>query len=348
MNCVIMAGGTGGHVFPGLAVAEVLRARQHTVMWLGAAGGMEERLVGAAGIEMKLLPIKGLRGKGLIGRLLMPWRLLRSTLQARRFMQEHNIDVAISMGGYVAAPGGLACRLLKNKLVVHEQNSIFGMTNRHLSKWADLVLTGFDLQEQYSSRWVGNPVRDSIEAQQYQHRTQTPTRVLVLGGSLGALALNTRLPEELRKELKRGHIEIWHQCGKKHLATTEAAYDVNSDALRVSEFIDDMAEAYAWADFCICRAGALTIAELSVVGVPALLVPYPHAVDDHQRHNGAKLVEAGAAYMWSESEDERVLRDYIEQLLDTENRGRMAEAMNGLAKKQVAEHIADLCEDLVS
>ncbi|WP_395377145.1 undecaprenyldiphospho-muramoylpentapeptide beta-N-acetylglucosaminyltransferase [Marinicella sp. W31] len=348
MNCVIMAGGTGGHVFPGLAVAEALRERDHKVWWLGAEGGMEEALVQRAEIEMKSLPITGLRGKGLVRRLMMPWRMLRSTWQARRFMRKHNIDVAISMGGYVAAPGGLACRTLKTRLVVHEQNSLFGMTNRYLSKWADLVLTGFDLQQQYASRWVGNPVRASIEAKSYQYRTERPTRVLILGGSLGAHALNTRLPDKLRSALEAGAIEIWHQCGKQHKAATEAAYAGKHQNVRIHEFIDDMAEAYAWADCCICRAGALTVAEISVVGLPALLVPYPHAVDDHQRHNARKLVEAKAAYMWLESDPEAQLEDYITRLQDSNTRSGMAMAMSSLGKAQVAEHIVDLCEELVS
>ena len=347
MNCVIMAGGTGGHVFPGLAVAAALRARNHQVWWLGAEGGMEEAIVKQAGIEIKLLPITGLRGKGLMRRLMMPWRMLRSTWQARRFMRKNNIDVAISMGGYVAAPGGLACRTLKTRLVVHEQNSLFGMTNRHLSKWANLVVTGFDLKQQYASKWVGNPVRAEIEAQQYQYRTDKPVRVLILGGSLGAHALNTRLPDKLNNALQKGAVDIWHQCGKGHKSTTETAYAEQHTKVRVDEFIDDMAEAYAWADFCICRAGALTVAEISVVGVPALLVPYPHAVDDHQRHNARKLVEAGAAYMWLESDPEAQLETYIEQLQDSNNRSDMAMAMTKMGKTQVAEQIVDLCEGLL-
>lgn len=348
MNFAIMAGGTGGHIFPGIAVAKALQKKGHRLFWLGAKGGMEERIVKQHGIKLTLLPIKPLRGKGMLGLMAMPFRLAKGIWQARRFFKANQIDAAISMGGYVAAPGGFATALCQTKLIVHEQNSVFGMTNKTLAKRADLVMTGFDLNGQFGSQWVGNPVRDSIEnIDKHYDRTAT-LNVLVLGGSLGAQALNTIVPNSLAQWIQSGAIKIKHQCGRDKLRATQAAYGDLAAEVEVQEFIQNMAAAYQWADICICRAGALTIAEISSVGIPTVFVPYPHAVDDHQTHNALSLVDKKAALMWQESCDQKEFVAHFENLLNAENRQNMQQALQKLRKPQVSSQIAQLCEQVVA
>lgn len=347
MNYLIMAGGTGGHVFPGLSIAQALIDRGHTVFWLGAIGGMEESLVKEYAIKMFLVPISSLRGKSVWNKLVVPFKLIKSVWLVRKIMKSNDIDLAISMGGYVAAPGGMATRFCQTKLLVHEQNSIFGLTNRTLAKWANKVLTGFDLNHLYNSEWVGNPVRIEIESKKYQYRTQRPIRVLILGGSLGAKTLNTLLPEYLMKEVSAGLFDLKHQCGKGNLGVTQKAYGETSQYVEISEFIEDMGTAYEWADFCICRAGAMTVAEVAAVGVPAIMIPYPYAVDNHQYHNAKKVKDAGAGFIWLESEKLTVFEDYVKRIQDDEQRGHMAMAMQKLGKQNVAVRIAKLCEGLV-
>ena len=348
MNFAIMAGGTGGHIFPGIAVAKSLQKKGHTIFWLGAQGGMEERIVKQYGVQLTLLPIKPLRGKGVLGLITMPFRLLRGIMQARKFFKAKQIDAAISMGGYVAAPGGFATTLCKTKLIVHEQNSVFGMTNKSLAKRANLVMTGFDLTGQFGSKWVGNPVRDSIENINKNSNRTTPLNVLVLGGSLGAQSLNTMVPECLYEWIKNDSIKIKHQCGRGKLRATQTAYGDLSLQVDIQEFIQNMAAAYQWADVCICRAGALTIAEISTVGIPTIFVPYPHAVDDHQTHNALSLVNKKAALMWQESTDKHLLVDHFKYLMTAENRSDIVAAMMQVRKTQVSDQIADLCEQVVA
>jgi UDP-N-acetylglucosamine--N-acetylmuramyl-(pentapeptide) pyrophosphoryl-undecaprenol N-acetylglucosamine transferase len=348
MKVAIMAGGTGGHIFPGIALAKALQKKGHEVYWLGAQGGMEERIVRQYGIRLTLLPIKPLRGKGLAGMLMMPFRLLKGIIQARKFFKQNQIDAAVSMGGYVAAPGGFATVLCGTKLVVHEQNSVFGMTNRNLAKRADLVMTGFDLNGDLSSRWVGNPVRDSIEHISKQHNRVKPVNVLILGGSLGAQALNTRLPALLSEWIVSGEIKVKHQCGRDKFRMTEAAYGELAQDVDIQEFIQNMAAVYQWADVCICRAGALTIAEINAVGIPTIFVPFPHAVDDHQTHNALSLVNKGMAMIWQESQAEEVLLNQFRRLLDTEYRMTMYEALLAGKKTRVADHMAELIEQVVA
>ncbi len=348
MNFAIMAGGTGGHIFPGIAVAKSLQKKGHRIFWLGAVGGMEERIVKQHGIQLTLLPIKPLRGRGLVGMLTMPFRLLKGIWQARRFFKANQIDAAISMGGYVAAPGGFAASLCPTKLIVHEQNSVFGMTNKSLAKRADLVLTGFDLDGQLNSQWVGNPVRDSIEKIEKKFNRTSPINVLVLGGSLGAQSLNTLIPNSLATWIDKGVIKIKHQCGKGKLQATKAAYGQLAFDVEIKEFIQNMAAAYQWADLCICRAGALTIAEISVVGIPTVFVPYPYAVDDHQTHNAMSLVKKDAALMWQESAEPKEFVALFEHLLQAENQLAMQQALIEIKKTHVSEQIADLCEEVVN
>lgn len=347
MNFAIMAGGTGGHIFPGIAVAKALQKKGHKVFWLGAKGGMEERIVRQHGIAMTLLPIKPLRGKGLGGLIMMPFRMLKGMLQAKKFFKENSINAAISMGGYVAAPGGFAAKYSGIKLVVHEQNSVFGMTNKALAKRADLVLTGFDLEGQLNSRWVGNPVRDSIENVVKKYNRVKPVNVLILGGSLGAQSLNTRMPEYLHDWIQSADIKVKHQCGKAKKRTTELAYGDMAQDVDIQEFIQNMASVYQWADLCICRAGALTIAEISTVGIPTIFVPYPHAVDDHQTHNAMSLVNKQAAYIWQEDQSADEFKALFKKLLAETNRETMKQALQAIKKDQVAQTIAAHCEEVV-
>lgn len=347
MNFAIMAGGTGGHIFPGIAVAKSLQKKGHTIFWLGAQGGMEERIVRQHGIALTLLSIKPLRGKGVVGMLAMPFRLLKGIFQARKFFNKNNIDAAISMGGYVAAPGGFATMLCKTKLIVHEQNSIFGLTNKSLAKKAELVMTGFDLDGKYNSIWVGNPVRDSIENIVKNYDRVNPINVLILGGSLGAQALNTQMPSLLAEWIKSGEIKIKHQCGRDKFRMTEAAYGEMAQDVDLQEFIQNMAAVYQWADLCICRAGALTVAEVSTVGIPTVFVPYPQAVDDHQTHNAMSLVNKNAALIWQESEASESFISKFKTLLDSANRNQMQLALAKIRKPHVSDVIAEYCVEVV-
>lgn len=342
LTFAIMAGGTGGHIFPGLAVAHALQQAGHQVLWLGAKGGMEERIVRQHEIALTTIAIKGLRGKGLLRKLSIPLRLLRGIWQARQFFVNNKVDVAIGLGGFVAAPGGFATVLCRTKLVIHEQNSIFGMTNRHLAKRADLVLSGFDLNGLYGSQWIGNPVRQSIvELPVKQLDKKLPLKVLVLGGSLGAECLNLSLPEVLEPYLKQQTIAVRHQCGRGKKPATATAY--GDAAVEISEFIQDMAAAYAWADVCICRAGALTVAEVIAASLPALFVPYPYAVDDHQTHNALQLVQNNAALLWQESEGREMLKQHFAELISATRREQMIERLQTFKKPQVAAQIAKQC-----
>ncbi len=348
MNFAIMAGGTGGHIFPGIAVAKALQKKGHQIHWLGAQGGMEERIVKQHGIALTLLPIKPLRGKGLRGLITMPFRLLKGVIQARKFFKRNQIDAAISMGGYVAAPGGFATSFCGTKLIVHEQNSVFGLTNKSLAKRADLVLTGFDLEGQYQSKWVGNPVRDSIENIKIQHERVSPINVLVLGGSLGAQSLNKMVPNELSNWIESGEIKIKHQCGRNKLKVTQTAYGELVHEVDIQEFIQNMASAYQWADICICRAGALTVAEITAVALPTVFVPYPHAVDNHQTFNAMSLVNKQAAMLWQETDSQEAFVAKFKELLQIDTRQAMQQALKLIHKKQVASHIAALCEQVVT
>lgn len=344
---MIMAGGTGGHIFPGLAVADELAARKIPVIWLGAKGGLETRLVPQHGLRIETLDIGGLRGKGVLTTLLMPFRLAGATLAARSALKRHAPRSVLSLGGYAAAPGGIAARLANVPLVVHEQNRIAGVTNRLLARNARRVLTGFaDVFPK--GEWVGNPVRASIAAlptpaSRFAGR-EGPLKLLVLGGSQGAQSLNAALPEVLRRRGSRLPVMVRHQCGAKHFDRARAAYlaaDIDAD---VVPFEDDMASAYAWADLVICRAGALTLAELAAAGVPAILVPYPHAVDDHQTKNAEAMVAAGAARLVSETDDfVKRLGAVFEEVGDRVKLLKMATAARTLAKPDAAKRIADVC-----
>src|SRR5690606_21778158 len=279
---LILAGGTGGHIFPGLAVAEALRARQVPVVWLGARGAMETRLVPAAGIELDTIDVAGLRGKGALTLLLAPLRLLRALWQALAVLRRRRPRAVLSFGGYAAGPGGLGAWLLRRPLLVHEQNRAPGFTNRVLARLARRVMCGFPGSfPGRASEDVGNPVRPAIAAlpmpAQRLAGREGPARPLVLGGSQGAAALNRGLPEAIARLPGAARPQLRHQCGERHADAARAAYAAAGVAASVEPFIADMAEAYAWADLVVCRAGALTLAELCAAGVGAVLVPFPAA-----------------------------------------------------------------------
>ena len=304
-----MAGGTGGHVFPALAVAESLRQRGERVVWLGTRGGIEARVVPAADIAIEWLSVQGLRGKGLVTLLLAPFRLLRACWQALRLLRRLRPRAVLGMGGFVAGPGGLMAWLLDIPLILHEQNSIIGLTNRILSRLATRSFFAFpDAAESVPrSECIGNPVRADFTrtgdpAARLEARLQAPLQLLVVGGSLGAAALNHVLPRALACLDREQRPQVRHQCGEKHLQQCRQNYADARVEAEVMSFIDDMAEAYAWADLVVCRAGALTVAELSAVGVGALLIPFPYAVDNHQFHNARYLEQNGAAQILPEAE----------------------------------------------
>lgn len=303
---LIMAGGTGGHIFPGLAVAEVLRMRGVSVVWLGSEGGMETRLVPARGIAIETLAIKGLRGKSMSTLLLAPWRVGKALWQALAVLRKHQPKVVVSFGGYTAGPGGIAAWLQGRALMVHEQNCAPGMTNRILARFATKVMTGFPgTFPQVKNITVGNPVRAEIAAlpaPELRVRTESGAmRVLILGGSQGARALNDLLPQVFAG-LSDVHFDIRHQCGEKLLAEAEAAYTQAGVSAQLEPFIQDMAEAYAWADVVIGRAGALTVAEICAAGVCCLLIPLPSAVDDHQAMNAQYVLKAGGGLWFRQNE----------------------------------------------
>ena len=350
---LIMAGGTGGHVFPALAVADQLRERGFRILWLGAENGMEGKLVRQYGYEIAELAVSRLRGGGLKRKLTAPFNLLRAVWQARNLISQRQPLLAVGFGGFASGPGGLAARLCKVPVVVHEQNAVPGLTNRLLSKMATVTLEGF--QGAFGSQsacWVGNPVRAEIAnlddpARRYaQH--QGGLRVLVLGGSQGALVLNQDLPELLLAVLGR-EIQVRHQCGAGRTGEAAPIYQALGMQARVSEFIDDMAEAYGWADLVICRAGALTVAEVAAAGVAAMFVPLPSAVDNHQTLNARWLSDRGAALLLPQRDMSAA--SLAGTLKPVAERGLLAQ-MGQRAREQAvadsAERAATLCEEVAN
>ena len=348
---VVMAGGTGGHIFPGLAVARVLRARGWRVVWLGNPDGMEARLVPREDFETVWVRFGALRGKGVVRKLLLPLNLLRGFWQALGALRSIRPDVVLGMGGYISFPGGMMAALLGRPLVVHEQNSVAGLANRVLASVADRVLSGFP-EVLGKARWVGNPVRADIAAvaepaQRFAGRSG-PLRMLVVGGSLGAAALNETVPQALARIPAAERPVVTHQAGEKQLAALQQAYAAAGVAGELLPFIDDMAARYAAADVVICRAGALTIAELAAAGVASVLVPYPHAVDDHQTGNARFLADHGAAWLLPQPQ---LNADDLAAWLQAQDRAsleKMAIAARALARPRAAEDVADVCEALAA
>ena len=328
---MIMAGGTGGHVFPALAVADYLRDDGVPMLWLGTAKGLEASVVPEAGYRLLTLSIGGIRGKDLRTLILAPFRILYALTQALRMLNKYKPAAVLGMGGFVSGPGGLAAWLLRIPLLIHEQNAIAGLTNRCLARIATRVFEAFPgtFPSQRQALHVGNPVRKAI-ADLNQERLQHETlHVLIIGGSLGAIKLNRVVPGALRRLVNS--VEVWHQTGQRDVDATRQRYADLSLQARVDAFIEHMESAYRWADLVICRAGAITISELAAAGLPAILIPYPHAVDDHQTANAHYLVDAGAAALITDAElEEEQLAVLINDWMNTP--GKIRE-MAGIAKK---------------
>lgn len=344
---MILAGGTGGHVYPALAVAQELIGRGCAVSWMGTRTGLEARVVPAAGIPIEWLSVAGFRGKGLVGRVTAPFRLVLACWQAGRILRRFKPDVVLGMGGFVAGPGGLMARLLKVPLVVHEQNRVPGTTNRILVKWAQKVLEAFQdsFPERVGALCVGNPLRREIVAAAREAKPAGTggVKILVVGGSLGAQALNRLVPDALAQ--LGAKVEIMHQTGSVMQAETEARYHELGLGADVRAFIEDMAEAYRWADLAICRAGAMTISELTAMGVPAVLVPFPHAIDDHQTRNAHVMTDSSAAVLLPQSElNPAVLADALRGLIGQPARlAEMARHARALGRADATQTVADIC-----
>ncbi len=348
---LIMAGGTGGHVFPALAVAEELQARGVAVSWLGTQRGLEARVVPAAGYPLETMRVHGLRGKGLLSWLLAPFMLTGALFEALRIELRLRPRAVLGMGGFAAGPGGLIAWLLRIPLLVHEQNSIAGLTNRWLVPLARTVMEAFpgSLPAARHPVHTGNPVRADIARlappQERLAGRSGALRLLVVGGSLGASILNDTVPAALAQLPATAAVQVYHQTGRHDHDSVTAAYRAAGIDARVVAFIDDMAEAYAWADLVVCRSGALTVAELSVVGVAAILVPFPHATDDHQTGNARFLADAGAAILLPQADLNAaglagMLADFSAQrdvLLEMASRAREQ------AMPDAARRVAELC-----
>jgi UDP-N-acetylglucosamine--N-acetylmuramyl-(pentapeptide) pyrophosphoryl-undecaprenol N-acetylglucosamine transferase len=348
---LIMAGGTGGHIYPGLAVADALRTQGWNVVWLGAPNSMEAELVPKHGYPVAWVNFTGVRGKGMLRLLTLPFTLLRALGQSAVAIFSHRPDVVLGMGGYITMPGGLMAAMLRRPLVIHEQNSIAGMSNKVLAKLAARVLSGFpDVLKR--TEWCGNPVRADIAAlpepkERYAARTGK-LNVLVVGGSLGAQALNEAMPKALALMNEQDRPNVVHQTGKKNLETVQQLYKQAGAKADIRPFLDDMATQYAHADVLICRAGALTIAELAAAGVASVLIPLPIAVDDHQTYNARFLSERGAAVLLPQKE---LSGEKLAQLLrgfDREKLLAMAQAARNQAKPEATQTVAKVCAELVA
>lgn len=348
---LVVAAGTGGHVYPALAVAESLRAMGVDVFWLGTAAGIESRLVPAAGIPLHVSGIAGLRGKGIVRWLVAPILLLRSGLRSMVVLARVRPHVVLGMGGYGAGPGGLAARLLGIPLVIHEQNAVPGLTNRILAWFATRVLEAFpaSFMAKRHAIHTGNPVRDALAhapapETRLEHR-EGRLRVLVIGGSQGARALNQLVPSALAIGSLHERITVRHQCGDANVGSTRDRYSVVDADAEVVGYIQDMGSAYAWADVAVCRSGAMTVAELAAVGVASILIPFPHATDDHQYRNARFLADRGAAIVLTEDRlDAGELAEILRAL--HRDRGRvesMSRAAYDAAVRDAAHRVAALC-----
>ena len=351
-SIMIMAGGTGGHIFPALAVAEHLRAQGWNVTWLGVKGGMEERLIPPRGYAMAWVRFSGVRGRGLVTAALLPFNLLVAFWQGARAIFAHRPDVVLGMGGYVSFPGAMMASLFNRPLAIHEQNSVAGLANRVLARLADRVMTTFPgaFDETTSVVWTGNPVREEIVAMappenRYAARAGR-LRLLVMGGSQGAQGLNTVVPEALGRMDEAARPRVLHQAGASHLDTVLSSYRQRGVAADVVPFIDDVAGRYAETDLIVCRAGATTIAEIAAAGIASVLVPFPYAADDHQTINARFLAERGAALLIPQQE---FTADRLSGALSGLTREKllaMAQAARTAGKPEATRAVAQVCEEL--
>ena len=348
-TALIMAGGTGGHIFPGLAVAQALRERGWTVHWLGAPGSMEERLVPPRGFALELVDFSGVRGKGMASLLGLPLRLGKALAQARAVLRRVKPDVVVGMGGYITVPGGLAAVLAGVPIVLHEQNSVAGMSNKLLARFAKRVFSAFP-NAIAGGQWVGNPLRAEFTQQaepaaRFAGRSG-PLRLLVVGGSLGAKALNEVVPQALALIPEATRPQVTHQSGAKQIDALQANYTAAGVQANLTPFIDDAAQAYAEADVIVCRAGASTVTELAAVGAAAVFVPFPAAVDDHQTANARFLVDAGAGWLVQQSV---LSAQKLAEMLENMQRSTLvekAQKAKTMQKLEAAQAVADACEEV--
>ncbi len=353
-TALIMAGGTGGHVFPALATADCLREQGVTIHWMGTSRGIESRVVPAAGIELHTIDVQGLRGKGRLGLLLAPFKLVKAVWQAVKVVRKVKPNVVLGMGGFASGPGAIAAKLMGIPLVIHEQNAFAGMTNKVSAKVANRVLEAFGgaFDPAVDTEVTGNPVRGAIlnvasPEERFSQRSGV-LNLLVVGGSLGAKAINEIVPEAIAEIEPEMRPNVWHQTGKDHHKDTQSLYRKLDLHARVDAFIEHMDEAYAWADIVICRSGALTVSELAIAGVPALLVPFPYAVDDHQTKNAQFLEQAGAAWIIQQSELKKadilkILSDKTDRTLLTD----MAVKARSVGKPNASQRVASICLEIM-
>ena len=351
-NVLIMAGGTGGHVFPALACAREFQARGYAVHWLGTPRGIENELVPQAGLSLHLINVSGLRGKSKLALLKAPFQLLRSLLQARRIVRELQPVCVLGMGGYVTGPGGLAARLAGVPLIIHEQNAVAGTANRLLSRIANRICEAFPntFAATDKRRTTGNPVREEL----FLETPREPLagrklKLLVLGGSLGAEPLNKLLPAALEKIPADLRPQVFHQAGKQHADSTAERYRDAAVEAEVAPFIKDMARAYGWADLVVCRAGALTVSELAAAGLPSFLVPLPHAIDDHQSRNAEYLAKEGAAVLLAQhaTDADTLAAQLTEVLMHPEKLNVMGATARRLAKPDATRTVVDICQEVM-
>ncbi len=350
---LIVAGGTGGHIYPALAVADHLKNYDVSTVWLGSESGLETRIVPEAGIRLYKIAVSGLRGRGFWRWLLAPVTLGIALLQALIAVMRIQPMLVLGMGGFASGPGGVAAWICRKPLVIHEQNAVPGLTNSILSHLATKVLQGFPdaFPTERRAVTVGNPIRESIVAivpPEVREREFDGIRILVIGGSRGARALNVGVPKAL-DHLSGPAVEIWHQAGSGNDLMTQQAYASAKASIRVTEFIDDMAAAYSWADIVICRAGAITVGELAAVGVASVLVPFPYAVDDHQTANARYLVDSNAAMIVAEGpEFEQRLAAAVQKYLDGDpDPLSVAKQARALAKPDAAANVVSQCMGLL-
>ena len=351
---MIMAGGTGGHVMPALAVAQSLEKKGVEVFWMGSEGGLESKLVPEAGLELDLIKVKGLRHSGWLRKVMMPIMLTQACFQALIIILKRKPDALLGMGGFVSGPGGLVAGLLRKPLLIHEQNSVAGLTNKWLSRFASRVLTGFPKTKGIDeTEWVGNPVRDAIvdiePPEQRLSEREDSFHVLVLGGSQGAEIFNTQLPG-LFFDAQIQHLEVHHQSGTGKSKSVKDAYQRCGIKAEVLEFIDDMANEYRWADVVVCRAGAMTVSEVCAAGVVAIFVPYPYAVNDHQSHNARYLVTKKAALKINQKRF--IAGSWLTKLKElSEDRKKliqMAISARKLSKTESTAEVVRHCEELIN
>lgn len=347
---MVMAGGTGGHVYPAMAVADHLKALGWNIVWLCTEGGMENRLIADKDYRKAMITMRGVRGKGLLGWVLLPLKLATAFKQSYQAITQSKPNLVLGMGGFAAFPGGVMAWLLRKPLVIHEQNSVAGLTNKTLAVFAKRVLAAFPAAFGRKASVVGNPVRSDITqvaepVTRFKDR-QGPLRLLVVGGSLGAQALNEVLPKAIATLDLTERPQVIHQAGEKHIAQLQNHYQAAGVTADAKAFINDMAAMYAWADIVICRAGALTVAELSAVGVASVLVPFPHAVDDHQTTNAHYLSEAGAAVLIPQPEFTVEKVSALLKTLTRETCLQMSVKARALGKPEATETVAKICMEL--